>query len=130
MHHLNHNHKPTQRYQANHIVWLRCNAIEVLFAVKAFELELLQPWDEKAFVTFKWPCFFYYLFVCFIFGQAGSLLLTLGSLQLQRVEVAHHCGARASHRGGSSWSGARAPTAPASVAAARSLWGCISDVRK
>ena len=91
--------------------------IEVLFAMKAFEPELLRPWDEKATVTFEWPCFFYYLFVCFIFGRAGSLLLALGSLQLQLVEVARHCGAQASHRGGSSWRGARAPVAPASVAA-------------
>ena len=95
--------------------------IEVLFAVKAFEPELLRPWDEKATVTFEWPCFFYYLFVCFIFGSTGCLLLNLGSLQLQRVEVAHHCGARASHCGSSSWCGARAPAAPASVSAAHGL---------
>ena len=64
-------------------MWLRHNAIEGLFSVKAFELELLQPWDEKAFVTFEWLCFFYYLFVYFIFASAGSLLLNLGYLQLQ-----------------------------------------------
>ena len=69
MHHLNHSHKPTQRYQANHIavcVWLRHNTIAVLFAVNAFEPELLQPWDENVFLTFQWPCVFYYLFVLFL----------------------------------------------------------------
>ena len=35
-------------------MWLRRKAIEGLFSVKAFELELLQPGDEKAFVTFEW----------------------------------------------------------------------------
>jgi hypothetical protein len=64
-------------------MWLRRNAAEGLFSVKAFELELLQPWDEKAFVTFEWLCFFYYLFVSFIFASAGSLFLNLGSPQLQ-----------------------------------------------
>lgn len=34
-------------------MWLRHNAVEVLFPVEAFELELLQPWDEKAFVDEK-----------------------------------------------------------------------------
>ena len=47
-------------------MWLRRKAIEGLFSVKAFKLELLQPWDEKAFVTFEWLCFIICLFYfCF-----------------------------------------------------------------
>ena len=51
-------------------MWLRRNAIEGLFSVKAFELELLQPWDEKAFVTMSdmsgYVSFIIYLFILFL----------------------------------------------------------------
>ena len=51
----------------------------------------------------------YYLFIMFIFGCVGSLLLCEGFLQLRRVGATLHRGARASHYRGLSCCGAEAP---------------------
>ena len=66
--------------------------------------------------------FFFNLFILFIFifGRVGSSLLCAGFL-LRRAGATLHCGARASHCGGSSCCGARALGAWASVVVARGL---------
>ena len=60
----------------------------------------------------------------FIFDCIGSLLLRMGFFQLRRAEATLHCGAWASHCGGFSSCGARAPGRQASVAVACGLSSC------
>ena len=77
--------------------------------------------------------FFLFLYInvfiyLFIFGWVGSLLLCTGPLQLQQVGATLHCGAWASHHGGLSHCGARAPDVQASVVVARGLQSAGSVV--
>ena len=65
--------------------------------------------------------FFFFFFKFIIFGCAGSLLLRAGPLQLWRAGATLRCGAQASHCGGLSRCGARAPGVRASVVVARGL---------
>ena len=69
--------------------------------------------------------FFLYIYL-FIFGCVGSSLLRAGFLQLRRMGVILHCGARASHCGGLSHYRARALGARASVVVTRRLRSCGS----
>ena len=67
-----------------------------------------------------------YLFILFIFGCVGSLLLRAGFLLLWRVGVTLHCGAWASHCSGFFCCGAQALGMQASVVVARGLSSCGS----
>ena len=71
-------------------------------------------------------CFFINLFILFIFGCVGSLLLRTGFPQLRQVGATLHCGAWASHCGGFSCCGAWALGTRASVVVARGLSSCGS----
>ena len=70
--------------------------------------------------------FIYLYFILFIFGCIRSSLLSVGFLYLQRVGATLCCRARASHCGGFSCCGARAPGARASVVVACGLSSCGS----
>ena len=83
--------------------------------------------EKKVCLGSWWSDFFLfvYLFVClFVYGCVGSSLLCTGPLQLRRAGATLCRGARASHCGGLSLCGARAPGMRASVIVARGLSSC------
>ena len=77
--------------------------------------------QELFFFSFFKTYLFIYLF---IYGCIGSSLLHVGFLQLQRARATLRCGAWASHCGGFSCCGARAPGTRASVVVAHGLSSC------
>ena len=68
------------------------------------------------------------LYLLFIFGRVGSLLLCAVFLQLWRAGATLRCGARASHRGGFSRCGAQALERRLSSCQAQQLWHASSVV--